>query len=165
MRVARLGSLTMNFLKRESDNNEASASTEHRDKARVVEVGDRSHDRELLKLTTRLALMTDSRMRTMMALTYNARFKADSPLIKSLKDTNDTYIGNQRKAKDAGKSNEVVQQELGPLHVHIWSAVVTNTIEYYKDKPQHEQLIAYVGKIKSYHDVINEVKICKTGKQ
>lgn len=85
-----------NMMKRESSTVEGSAAP----KARVV-VTDRDQERELLKITTRLALLTDNRVRTLMSLTYNARFRTDSDVIQAMKSTTDEYIANQKKGKDA----------------------------------------------------------------
>ena len=86
--------IMQNMLKRESSTAEGSAAP----KTRVV-MADRDQERELLKITTRLALLTDNRVRTLMSLVYNARFRTDSEVIQAMKTTTDDYIANQKKKK------------------------------------------------------------------
>ena len=59
----------------------------------------------------------------------------------------------------------MIQVEIGPLHVHLWNTLVLKTAEYYKDKEEANTIAAYQTRIKSYHDFVNEIKVCKTGKQ
>ena len=145
------------MLKRENAS-EASAAP----KTRVI-VPDRDQERELLKITTRMALVTYARVRTLMSLVYNARFRTDSEVIKAIKQTTDDYIASQAKLKTEGKTNEMIQVELGPLHVHLWNTLVLKTAEYYKDKEEATIIAAYQSRVKTYHDFVNEIKVCKKG--